>query len=268
MKRLAVILVGEYRTWAIAHRYLFKFFDSRAQQVDYFFVTWNVSSQTGELIPVTDTDITTAFAVHNKNLVDYKILEPIGKHRSTFYNQAYLSKVGNLLKRKSEHTGDFVYDQVVETRPDCYFRANDKPWVLCTDYEYEGAAPGQWKDGFMGIQDVYFRSSSFGNDLMSDRYYFKRDKDYHALTSTVHWEFSNHHWMMCEILFKRLLKQKSIESEEDFEFFCAVRPNFPTHINLDKMKAKELDNLFIGWGRPYDNFFYGPTSTTPKVDND
>jgi len=39
MKRLAVLLVGEYRTWPIASAAIFNFFNNRAEQVDYYFVT-------------------------------------------------------------------------------------------------------------------------------------------------------------------------------------------------------------------------------------
>ena len=265
INRLAVIIVGELRTWKVASQYLFNFFDRRAEQVDYFFVTWSVSSQTGELLQITSDDITEPFEKYNKNLIDYKICEPIGRHKTTYYNQAWLSKLGNMLKRNFEVSNDFVYDQVIETRPDCYFRSSDTKWVICKDFEYEGACPKTWDSGLLGVTDVYFRTTSFTNDLLSDRYKYMKSAHYNELINDTHWEFNNHHWSLTEMLFKRLLNPISHNDTGDFTFFCCVRPNFPTDVNLDTINWKTLDDLFIGWGKPFENFFYGPRSQMPMV---
>lgn len=268
INRLAVILVGEFRTWPTASKYLFNFFSKRAHQVDYFFVTWNVSSQTGELILVTDTDVTGPFDIYNQTLIAHKILEPIGRHSTTFYNQAWLSKIGNILKRQHELKNNIIYDQVVETRPDCYYRTTDIPWVICKDYEYEGACPKTWKSGLLGISDVYFRTTSSTHDLISDRYSIKRSSPHAKLINKTHWEFTNHHWVMTELLYKRLLLPLSINDTGDFSFFCCIRPNFPLDKNLDFLTTKTLDEMFIGWGKPHKDFFYGPESSLPIVDKE
>lgn len=265
INRLAVILIGEFRTWKIASKYLINFFSARATQVDYFFVTWNVTTQTKEILSVTDADIVEPFNAYNGNLVDYKILEPIGRHNTTYYNQAWLAKFGNMLKRKYEQKNNFVYDQVVETRPDCYFRKSDTDWKICKDFEYEGACPRPHDNGFLGIHDVYFRTTSFTNDLLSNRYKFEKSKDYENLVSSNHWEFTNHHWTMSQVLFNRLLNPISHNDTGDFTFFCCVRPNFPTDKDLDQIHWKTLDDMFVGWGKPYEDFFYGPRSSTPIV---
>lgn len=265
INRLAVIIVGEFRTWKIASKYLFNFFSLRAHQVDYFFVTWNVTSQTGQLLTVTDSDVITPFAKHNQKCVNHFIIDPIGRHGTTFYNQAWLSKLANILKRQHELDNNFVYDQVIETRPDCYFRSTDKEWTICKDFEYEGACPKTWESGLLGVTDVYFRTSSFTNDLLSDRYRLSRSQSYYDLMSAKHWEFTNHHWVMAEVLFKRIMNPISHNDTGDFNFFCCIRPNFPTDTDLDQIYWKTLDDMFIGWGRPYDDFFYGPRSSVPIV---
>lgn len=265
--RLAVILVGEYRTWKQASRYLFRFFRQQAKQVDYFFVTWNVTTQTGEMIPVTDEDVISPFVKFQENLVSHSILEPIGRHRTTFYNQSWLAKVGNTLKREHELANHFVYDQVVETRPDCYFRPNKEPWVPCKDFEYEGSVPERWDSGFLGIGDVYFRTTSFTNDIIADRYHLTKPKEHLRIINEIHWEFTNHHWSILELFYKRLLKPLSYRERADFEFFCCVRPNFPQGVDLDTLPWEDLDRLFIGYGKPHDDFFYGPRSSAPLVDD-
>ncbi len=268
INRLAVILVGEFRTWPIASKYLFNFFEKRANQVDYFFVTWNVTSQTGELISVTDSDILEPFNTYGQNLVSYKILEPIGRHSTTFYNQAWLSKIANILKRQNEIKNNIVYDQVVETRPDCYYRSSDTPWYNCKEYEYEGACPKTWASGLLGISDVYFRTTSATHDLISDRYNIRRSSTHTKLINETHWEFTNHHWVMTELLYKRLLHPVSHNDTGDFSFFCCIRPNFSKELDLDSEDCLVLDEMFIGWGKPHKDFFYGPESDLPMVDID
>lgn len=273
--KLAVILVGEFRTWAKASKYLFNFFDQRADQVDYFFVTWNVSSQTGELTNIGPQDIIAPFDNHNKNLVSFQILEPIGRHRTTFYNQAYLAKVGNLLKKKHELANNFVYDQVVETRPDCYFRTTDTPWKLCKDFEFEADGyPRGWDSGMLGMTDVYIRTSSATNDILADRYYFRRNKDFSAIVEAAHWEFNNQHWTLSDFMLHRKLSSLDYSESKfnpprlcaDHRFFCCVRPNFPDDMDLDAENCLKLDKLFISYNK-IENFFYGPRNNNePLVD--
>lgn len=267
INRLAVILVGEFRTWKIASKYLFQFFEERAVQVDYFFATWNVSSQTGELIPVTDNDIVDPFNQYNQNLISYKILEPIGRHRTTFYNQAWLSKVGNLLKRKYEAQNDFVYDQVIETRPDCYFRRRETIWEMVKDFEHEGGVHRRFVSGLLGIHDVYFRTTSITNDIISDRYYYKHSKDLTKIINNIHWEFKNHHLVLSELYHKRLINSKSNVDQNDYKLFVCIRPNFPTDQNLDDINVDDLDKLFISYVKQDDKFFYGANSDMPRVDD-
>ena len=70
MKRLAVLLVGEYRTWPISSTAIFNFFNNRAEQIDYYFVTWDKS---GEQL-ISDADITNYFQTDgNTNMCSTKV---------------------------------------------------------------------------------------------------------------------------------------------------------------------------------------------------
>jgi hypothetical protein len=275
--RIAVVLAGELRTWETASKYLFNFFDSLADNVDYFFVTWNVSSQTGELINITDQDVVPPFQQYNKNIVAYKILEPIGKHKTTFYNQAWLSKVGNILKRKHEAENNFIYDQVIETRPDCYFRGYDSKAYTsntlnlsqCGNFEYEGDLPfvNNLNHDFFGIADVYFRFDSLTSDIFAERYYFSKSSDMNRSIKYTHGGFDNHHLTMIEFLYKRMMKPCTNRKQSDFQFFCCIRPSFPKDLDLDTLPPMKLDEMFISYVKQDQNFFYGPKSNLPIVDH-
>ena len=112
INRLAVILIGQYRTFDITHKYLFEFFKTKAHQVDYYFVTWPTSGGHNtryyeELANITDHNITQYFS--NEHLAGYAIVNDIPK-KHTYYRMAYLLREGLKLKQQSETTNQFVYD--------------------------------------------------------------------------------------------------------------------------------------------------------------
>ena len=69
---------------------------------------------------------------------------------------------------------NFIYDQVVETRPDVYLRRQPKgihPWFSCNDFEYEGGRPfaddgSGYTNGFLTMADHYWRTNSYTNDII------------------------------------------------------------------------------------------------------
>jgi hypothetical protein len=275
--RIAVLLVGELRTWPKAAKYLFNFFNDRATQVDYYFVTWDISTDTGKQISIGYEDIIHPFNQNNIKLYDYKILAPIGKQRTTFYNQAWLAKVGNLLKRRVEQRENFIYDQVIETRPDIYLRRQSNErflWSMCKDFEYEGGRPvlgnDGYSNGFLTMPDHYWRTNSYTNDIVANRFSFKKSTEHYTVTWHVSWTFYNHHWTISNYMFTKLLKPGSYEessSTRDYAYFCAIRPNFPEDMNLDEQHPWEiLQPMFINWGQPYNHLNYGPNSSEPIVD--
>lgn len=264
MKRIAVLLCGEFRTWAIASQYLFNFFRDRAEQIDYYFVTWNTTTQTGEVLTVTEKDILTPFEQHGQKIFRSAILDQITRTHTTYENQSWLVKTANILKRETEISEGFVYDQVVETRPDIYLRrSKDKlhDWVSCVDFEYEGGCPGHQhvsKDGWLTFPDYYFRTNSYTNDLLSNRYSWTSPRNYFIRGASVGWNLTDHHWVMYQYVCDRRLlprvypeKYAKYYQTTDYNFFCAVRPNFPTDINWDDQPWRLLDDLFISWGQQY-----------------
>lgn len=272
-KRIAVILAGELRTWAMASKYIFKFYEGRAEQIDYYFVTWNVSTGTGEAKTVTANDITASFDQHGVTLFKYEIVELIGRHRTTFYNHAWLVKMANILKRETERDEDFVYDQVIDTRPDIYLRKPSRDWQRVEDFFYVAGYPENNIDqnGFLGIPDYYFRTSSYSNDIMAERYTFKRPTDHYHTVGLSAEGYVNHHWTIVEFLTKRMMYpdryNEKFNAHSDYDYFCAIRPNFPEDLDLDSASTYgELEPLFKSWGQPYKHLFYGPNGDAPVVD--
>jgi hypothetical protein len=176
MKTLAVLLAGEFRTWPKCSSYLFKFFQGRASRVDYFFATWTTSNDLPDK-QITDADVREPFDKYRQNLISSSIVGPIGRKIYTFYNQAYLAKIANILKREHEIRHNFVYDQVVETRPDIYIRSRNPHWIPMKDYEFCNCSYVGDHRGFDAIDDIYYRSNSFTNDIIANRYWHRKPKD-------------------------------------------------------------------------------------------
>lgn len=204
MKTLAVLLAGEFRTWEKCSQYMFRFFDVQAPQfdrIDYFFATWATSSDMPG-VTITDNDVRSKFSEHGKNLVAFNIVQPIGRKSSTFYNQAYLAKMVNIRKRENEIMHNFVYDQVVETRPDIYMRSAKLPWRLMRDYEVCNCNHyNKNSAGFNEIDDVYYRTNSFTNDIIANRYWYRKPREnyVHIGMGAIH-NWHNHHCMIAEYL--------------------------------------------------------------------
>lgn len=253
IKKLAVIIAGEYRTWDICYKYLFKFFENRAEQIDYYFVTWDVTSyksrRFAEYKPVTEDDVTQYFSDKNR-LVSYKIVNSEDCANSHTYTlKAYLSKIGNILKREVETANDFVYDQVVDTRPDIYFRMseywnpftslNDSLMILgdenCTGFQMATTASGH-----LTISDVYQRTTSITHDVISARILDLRSDMSQSFCTSVLAECTHH------FIFSTYLQTRGIATlyVPDYAFSVPIRYNISPDFNLDLWPYDHLHDLF------------------------
>ena len=248
INRLAVILIGQYRTWPICSKYLLNFFEDKAKQVDYFFVTWDKTPDLNDItakstVNVTNKDITD-FIQNQK--ITYKILADI-PNIHTFYRMAYLSRAANELKKEVEHQNNFVYDQVVETRPDIYLRSYPKgglecKWPSCQDFEYSGGEITNIGHRDLFMPDCYLRTNSFTHDILSQRINefdvsqsFQKhifDKDYR----------NGHHAMLAKFLLDNNI-QRIYSNYPDYEFDTVIRNNEMSNVNLDELTLDEIVSL-------------------------
>jgi hypothetical protein len=242
--KLAVIISGELRTWRYASRYIFNFFKNRANEIDYFFVTWNLSLNT----PVIEKDITDFFG--NNKLQALRILPPI-KEKHTYKKQHFLAKIGNILKKEYELSNNFVYDQVVYVRPDIYYRKNGNPWKICQNFCYSISSISiDQPEEIPHVNDVYFRTNSFTDDLLSQKYYQElADVELALVDLPGLYSFKNHHyWLANWILKHNFVPLTYSTAEQDFLYFFPLRwyhdfSNFE-EINLDVLNYESLLALF------------------------
>lgn len=255
--RLAVLLAGELRTWDSVCPYIFSFFECRAKQVDYFFATWNTDGINGVLRPVTPDEITSPFTKYKQNLIEYRLEERIPRRPNTYYYQSWLALRANKLKREYEQDNNFVYDQVVETRPDLYIRKlSNKPFELIPPMTvFNNRTVCEAVEGIpvihkTHIDDVYIRSDSLTNDIIGQRYYYSFPEEYHKpknINGNIVYDpnYTNHH-----CIYGNYLREKNIIVTNkfcDYLFRIVTRPNFPFD-NLDAVKGKTLwDEYYWKW---------------------
>jgi hypothetical protein len=228
INRLAVLLCGDLRTWDTTADNIFKLMESCADNVDYYFATWtttqdfwcpqteSIKSQRTESIKsqraVQEHEITDKF--HGRNLIKYQLVElskyDPAERLPTFYYQAYLSKLANIFKRRYELENNFVYDQVIELRPDLGIEFQGKPSLgmkPCREFEYSISHTFYGPEGmYLGmLSDFYYRAASFTNDIISNRCTY-----YHHDTPTTNYlcglTIVNHnHWLLFSYIYSRLL---------------------------------------------------------------
>ena len=244
IERLAVMLVGQYRTFAITHKYLFEFFKNKANRVDYYFVTWPTSGGANtrhyeELVHITDDDIVKYFV--NENLVRYKIVSDIPK-KHTYYRMAYLSNVAMNLKNEFQNSYHFVYDQVVETRPDIYLRSHKQSelWQYCEPMQYGGHRI-ETINGHLFTNDCYIRTDSTTYDLVSARIHvFDKEEMYRPRLSYGEKYEYDHHGRFADWLLTNNIKNINIT---DYITINVVRDPKLKDVDLNLLSADELHGI-------------------------
>jgi hypothetical protein len=239
INKLAVLICGEFRTWEIGSKYIFEYAENQAVHVDYYFATWDTSNYPNlkefqRKIKITDQDITEKFT--NKKLIDYKIInsEIYQSFKFTFYHQAYLAKIANILKRKYELENDFIYDQVLELRPDLFIPKKLKNLLtLCKNFEYSISHSFYYIDENPGLLDWYYRSNSFSNDILADRYYFNDPiGDIYPLMNNNHNLLYNYVTARKLVSQPNILLNHNIPSEfNEFSGISVLTTDFPKNIN-------------------------------------
>jgi hypothetical protein len=231
--RLAVLLSGDFRHWPRAAEYIFEFAENKANRVDYYFATWTTTRDYWYPQPtsiltkrsVTDSDITDKFT--NRNLIAYKLVEQLPEYPTSNYYQSYLGNIASILKRRHELDNNFVYDQVIEIRPDLYIRDESTP-IKLTDFEclvdiqYAGKVQNIH---FPQATDFYYQANSFGSDVMANRFYYQKSIEAAKIQKFAHWPMIMHnHWILVDFIYAR--RMQNIYQQHPITQI-AIRPNFP-----------------------------------------
>lgn len=107
MKHIAVVLRGHIRTWNIIYQDVFDFYDSIAEKVDYYFVTWSIPN-----FDFTPTKLRFA----GKELVEFMILPKTQIWYTSWYGPSLMTYM--IRPYMEQRMKSVKYDAIFETRPD------------------------------------------------------------------------------------------------------------------------------------------------------
>lgn len=255
--RVAVVITGELRSWTVANKYIFEFFDRFSTPVDYYFVTWNESSEywfntKGETTLVNEQSIRASF--NGRNLIQLKIEDVLPNRRNTsiFLLKAHLSKIANTLKRRYEFDNTFVYNHVIEIRPDIFITPAHLEKIPCKDFEIiidEIFYDFYLQNNVPLLPDLYFRTTSMGHDIMSTRNTYGRFNDLDKLSDLRRrgFEFDpilssrDVHFMLYDFVSQhRILPVYKVKNE--VADIMVIRPNVPNR--TESYTLKEIKHYY------------------------
>jgi hypothetical protein len=170
MKNIAVILRGHYRTWEYNHKAAFKFYESIAENVEYYFVTWQFDGMNTKRI-------TDSFVNNNQKLIKFITLDPPGLYYTSWHGPSWLNY--NIIPYKKKRECEITYDAVFDTRPDIIYATIEGKPVLPPEpntWHVTGYEPHFGHDGVtrhIGVQDHFFMSTSEVHDKMNLRHAYQ-----------------------------------------------------------------------------------------------
>lgn len=165
MKHIAVFLRGHVRTWLYIHPVVFDFYNSIAENIDYYFTTWMKYDMSFE--PVERT-------FEGKNLIKLLVVPNAdGEHYTSWKGPAWLNFRTLPYKHKRER--EVTYDAVFDTRPDIIYKLTDKfihppePNTMYTTGFVNQSHPER-KTPHIGVDDHFFMMPSNVFDIMCERH--------------------------------------------------------------------------------------------------
>lgn len=194
--RIAVIFVGHIRTLALClpnNRY---FFNTMGKQVDYYVVTWDqfdyessdyqrdrsldmsIKVDQRRNIEIYFGSLLKGIKVIDNNTLNFNKISS-SNHRGLWkmLNLTYLSKIGNSLKQAYEKENNFIYDQVIEMRPDIVHNPHqeykDSWFFKCTDNEL--------------VTDLCkYNMQQLESESLIGNWYWRMNSDTHNKFSKIH----------------------------------------------------------------------------------
>lgn len=168
MKHIAVMIRGHLRTWNYNKQVIFDFYDSIADNVDYYFATW------GMYDPAVISSVQQDFA--GKNLIKLLTVPVVSDIYNGWTGPGLFSYL--LIPYKRQREKKVKYDAVFDMRPDVIIGLRDQN-IICpepktlytTHFNNQREILIDPSSKFcIGLADHFFVTTSEVYDIMSHRY--------------------------------------------------------------------------------------------------
>lgn len=194
--RIAVVFVGHIRTLTVClpnNRY---FFNRMGKQVDYYVVTWDEFDyessdyqrddlldmskkiDQGRNIEVYFGSLLKGIKMISSDTLDFNKIST-SEYRGLWkmLNLTYLSKIGNLLKQTYEKENNFIYDQVIEMRPDIVHNPHR---------EYKDSWFFNCKDNELVTDLCKYNMQKSDSEILIGNWYWRMNSNTHNKFSKIH----------------------------------------------------------------------------------
>lgn len=166
MKNIAVILRGHYRTFGYTHKVIFDFYDSIAENVEYYVSTWNTEGHPAYKFQ-------TIFEENNKTPIKIIMVAVVPHHYDAWIGPSWLNY--NIIPYKKMREREIKYDAVFDTRPDIIYQLKNNELLFppepMTLYTTKHIISDQTDEKIrVGVEDWFFMSSSEVHDIMNLRF--------------------------------------------------------------------------------------------------
>lgn len=255
--RIAVVIIGEWRTGSIVSKYTKEFFSNLSCNVDYFIVSYNNVDEQTIKDSYSDAKIRLINSTGIKNVFFSRAsLSQFGLKLIADKLDLYHNKVNYINLTKMQ----LYYEQIIETRPDLFLKSKiqNEPIPFCDYNQFTGASIQQIlltneqetaedidvnlldknklpRTLFIG--DSYFRMHSLGYC----RYANRIDYDYGIPNKFIHhYKYLNNvHGMTAEFL----IKNDFVNIGSDYQFETVIRNPDMINYDLDSMTFEEIQKL-------------------------
>lgn len=193
--RIAVIFVGHIRTLSLCLPNNMYFFNTMGKRVDYYVVTWDENDykssdyqKNGWLngckkvnqtldIQIYFGSLLKGIKIIDSNDVNFDNVAPTRRGLWKMLNLTYLSKIGNSLKHTYEKENNFVYDQIIEMRPDIIHNINR---------EYKDSWFFKCKDNELVTDFCKYNTRQTDSEILIGNWYWRMNSDTHNTFSKIH----------------------------------------------------------------------------------
>lgn len=260
MKHIAVVLRGHFRTFEYTHKVVFDFYDSIAENVDYYVSTWRTEGSPKNKFKKLFNDF---------DKTPIKILEVsiVSDFYTAWIGPSWLTY--NIIPYKKLREREVKYDAVFDTRPDIIYQLKKKDFYIppepMTLYTTGHMLSDRVEDNItrVGVEDWMFMSSSEVHDLMSYRFIQTNEIGTHNTILKIANEQGINTvampWLDCDIVRPNVFEQII----DPFKYFNSTITGNTLRYMWMHMSTKNKTNLLYKYNIPHED--YNTVSISAKL---
>ena len=247
MKHIAVVLRGHFRTFEYTHKVVFDFYDSIAENVDYYVSTWRTEGSPKNKFKKLFNDF---------DKTPIKILEVpiVSDFYTAWIGPSWLTY--NIIPYKKLREREVKYDAVFDTRPDVMYQLKNKDFYSAPEpmtlYTTRHMTTDRVADNItrIGVEDWFFMSSSEVHTMMNYRFAETNEIGTHnkilQIATELNFNTVAMPWIECSIVRPNAF----VEIPNQSEYFTEIKTNllnshWITMTKEDKIKILNDNNIPI-----------------------